>query len=101
MLLHANYIQIGKHVTIGKQCILAQQNAIGPSYTMQDATLADTQSARGPIIGDHVLFGVGSAAFGSIRIGNYTKIGINTAVEKDFPDHAILIGVPAKNVNLG
>lgn len=96
MLLHANYIYIGRNVTIGERCILAQQNVITPAYTADK--VADLQI--GPMIGDDVLFGVGSAAVGAIKIGHRSKVGINSAIEKDFPDDAILIGVPAKNINL-
>ncbi len=97
LLLHANYIAIGKNVTLGKQCILVQQNTIGPAYTLETTA---PPSEQGPMIGDNVLFGVGCAVFGNITIGNNSKISINSAVDKSFPENAVLVGVPAKNLQL-
>jgi serine O-acetyltransferase len=94
LLLHASYVNIGKNVTIGKNCILAHQNTIGPSFVVE----ADGSASEiGPVIGDHVLLGVGSAVFGNITIGSGTKVGVNSAVDKSFPDNAVLVGVPARN----
>lgn len=97
LLLHANYVYIGKNVTLGKNCILAQQNAICPSY------IIGTQQAPspiGPTIGDNVLLGIGSTVIGNITIGHHSKISVNSAVDKSFPDNAVLVGVPAKNLSL-
>ncbi|MDI1297807.1 hypothetical protein [Methylotenera sp.] len=97
LMLHPNYIFIGKNVVLGKRCILAQQNSIGPAYVIEtEAGVSD----QGPIIGDDVLCGVGCAIFGNISIGSRSKISVNTAVDKSFPSNAILIGVPAKNLSL-
>lgn len=97
LMLHPNYIFIGKNVQIGKRCIFAQQNAIGPAYVFEsEATISD----KGPVLGDDVLCGVGSAIFGNINVGSRTKVSVNTYVEKSFPDNALLIGVPAKNLSL-
>lgn len=94
LLLHASYINIGKNVTLGKNCILAHQNSIGPSFTIE----AEVESSEmGPVIGDHVLFGVGSVVFGNITVGSHSKIGVNAAVDKSFPENAVLVGVPARN----
>lgn len=95
LLLHANYIFIGKNVTLGAYCILAQQNAICPSYLLHSQ---QESSEQGPIIGNHVLFGVGSTVIGNISLGDHTKISVNSSVDKSFPNHGILVGVPAKNL---
>jgi serine O-acetyltransferase len=97
LLLHANYIHIGKNVTIGTHCILAQQNAICPAYILSSKHEA---SEKGPTIGNHVLFGVGSTVTGNITIGHRCKISVNSAVDKSFPDSGILVGVPAKNLSI-
>lgn len=94
LLLHASYINIGKHVAIGKNCILAHQNSIGPAYMIESE---DMVSDQGPTIGERVFFGVGSVAFGNITIGDDAKIAANSAVDKSFPAKAVLVGVPAKN----
>lgn len=94
MLLHASYIHIGKHVTIGKNCILAHQNSIGPAYIFETD---ESASDQGPVIGERVFFGVGSVVFGNLTIGDDTKIAANSAVDKSFPEKSMLVGVPAKN----
>jgi len=102
LILHANYIFIGKNVTIGERCILAHQNAIGPAFEIQQTKdqVDISQLQQGPTIGDRVLFGVGSTVSGNITIGSDSKIGINSAVEKSFPANSTLVGVPARNLNL-
>jgi len=97
LLLHANYIHVGKNVTIGKNCIFAHQNVVGPAYVLEvDGVASDI----GPVIGDNVLFGVGSVVFGNISIGSHSTIGVNSAVDQSFPEKSVLIGVPAKNRNM-
>lgn len=49
-----------------------------------------------PEIGDHVAFGPGSKAFGSLTIGNNVFVAPNAVVTKDVPDNCIVGGVPAK-----
>jgi len=93
LLLHASYVNIGKNVTIGKNCIFAHQNSIGPAYVLTHESASD----MGPTIGDFVFFGVGCAVFGNITIGSHTTIGTNSAVDQSFPEKSVLIGVPAKN----
>ncbi len=92
-LLHANYINIGKNVTIGKHCIFAHQNSLGPAYIFEHENASDI----GPTIGDDVFLGVGCTIFGNISIGNETTVGANSAVDQSFPEKAVLIGVPARN----
>ena len=55
----------------------------------------DTHNAR-PVIGDHVAFGPGSKAFGSITIGNNVFVAPNAVVTKDVPENCVVGGVPAK-----
>lgn len=98
LLLHANYVNIGKNVKLGKRCVLTQQISIGPAFTMDETSTAKQQ---GPDIGDDVLIGVGASIFGAITIGSNSTIGINSAVDKSFPSKSVLIGVPAKNMSLG
>jgi serine O-acetyltransferase len=102
LLLHPNYIHVGKKVIIGKNCIMTQQISIGPSYIWQavDGEQAHIDLSKGPVLGDNVLLGVGCAIFGDISIGSHSKVSVNTAVDKSFPENATLVGVPAKNLRL-
>lgn len=49
-----------------------------------------------PTIGNNVSFGVGSKAFGAIKIGNNVFVAPNAVVTKDVPDNCVVAGVPAK-----
>ena len=53
------------------------------------------ESSR-PTIGDHVAFGPGAKAFGSLTIGNNVFVAPNAVVTRDIPDNVIVGGVPAK-----
>lgn len=97
LLLHANYINIGKNVTIGKNCIMAHQNSIMAAFKA-DRWL--DESDQGPTVGDHVLLGAGSSLYGAIEIGSYSKISANSAVDKSHPAYSVLFGVPARNFRL-
>ena len=49
-----------------------------------------------PCIGDNVIFGPGSKAFGNVSIGNNVFVAPNAVVTKDVPPNCIVGGVPAK-----
>jgi serine O-acetyltransferase len=53
-----------------------------------------------PKIGKNVYIGPGAKIFGKITIGDGSKVGANAVVNKDFPNSSILVGIPAKNINL-
>jgi len=96
MLLHANCIYIGSGVKIGERCILIHQNSIMASPFAIDAEGQGKDGA--PVIGDDFLLGGGASVVGNVTIGNDVKVSMNTTVNQDFPDHAVLLGVPARNI---
>jgi len=42
--------------------------------------------------------GSGAQVLGPIIVGEFAKIGANAVVTRDVPEHAIMVGVPAKNI---
>lgn len=93
-IMHPNYICIGPYVNIGKRCMMAHQNTITPTPFYEEGQ----QRAAGPTIGDDVMLGGGACIVGDVTIGNQVKISMNAAVDSSFQDHAVLFGVPAKNM---
>jgi serine O-acetyltransferase len=88
---HFGNIFIGHESQIGKFCNLSQENTIG---------VAGRGETRGePIIGDFVYIGPGAKIFGKILVGNHVAIGANAVVNKDIPDSAVVVGVPAKLIS--
>lgn len=92
-IFHSSYIFIGPNVTIGKNCLMAHQNTVTAS-PFYDAL----GSANGPTIGDNLLLGCGASIVGDITLGDHVKVTVNSTVDTSFPDHAVLIGVPARNI---
>lgn len=95
LIYHSSYVRIGPNVQIGKNCHLVHQVTImaSPFY---NAELG--RDRKGPVIGDGLLLGCGASVIGNITLGNNVKVSINSSVDESFPDEAVLIGVPARNV---
>ena len=52
---------------------------------------------RKPVeIGEYTFIGGGAAVMPGVKIGRGCVIGVNSVVTKDVPDHAIVVGSPAK-----
>lgn len=88
---HACGIIVHTEAQIGKNCSLAQQVTVGFG--------GRGPKAGTPRIGDGVYFGAGAKVFGNITVGHNVAIGANAVVNKDLPDNAVAVGVPAKVVS--
>jgi len=53
---------------------------------------------RHPTLKNNVVVGSGAQILGPVIVGEFAKIGANAVVTRDVPDHAIMVGVPAKNI---
>ena len=54
---------------------------------------------RHPTLEDNVVIGSGAQILGPVIVGKNAKIGANAVVTKDVPENAVMIGIPAKNIN--
>jgi acetyltransferase-like isoleucine patch superfamily enzyme len=74
------------------------------AYHMEDtdAAIMDQGAySKGPIkIGDRVWIGTGAIIPDVVTIGAGAVIGAGSVVTKDFPDNAIVAGVPAKVIRI-
>jgi serine O-acetyltransferase len=54
---------------------------------------------RHPTLENDVVVGSGAQVLGPVTVGKNAKIGANAVVTKDVPENAVMIGIPAKNIN--
>jgi serine O-acetyltransferase len=86
--------EIGDNVTIYHMVTLG---GISPSINSDN----QRQVKRHPTLKDNVVIGSGAQVLGPITIGENAKIGANAVITKDVPANAVMVGIPAKNVNKG
>jgi len=55
---------------------------------------------RHPTLKNNVVVGSGAQVLGPVIVGEFAKIGANAVVTHDVPEHAIMVGVPAKNIKI-
>ena len=84
--------EIGDNVTIYHMVTLG---GISPSIDSD----SQREIKRHPTLKDNVVVGSGAQILGPILIGENSKIGANAVVTKNVPENAIMIGIPAKNIN--
>ncbi len=97
---------IGRNFFIdhGMGVVIGETTEIGDNVTLfQGVTLGGTGKQRGkrhPTIGSHVVVGAGAKVLGPITIGDFVKIGANSVVLQDVPDHSTVVGIPGRIVRI-
>jgi serine O-acetyltransferase len=86
-LLHPTGVVVGKHVKIGKNCMVQDGVTLGGRGGTEDGH---------PTVGDNVQIGCGAKLLGPVVIGDSAKIGANAVVLNDVPDGATAVGIPAR-----
>ena len=79
---------IGREVIIGDNCTVYHQVTLGQ------------KNDKFPKIGDNVVIYPGAKVIGDIKIGNNVVIGANSVVLKEVPDNSIVVGIPARIINI-
>lgn len=88
---HATGVVIGETARIGKNVSMLHHVTLGGS--------GKKHGDRHPKIGDGVLIGAGATILGNVTVGDGVQIGACSLVLEDVPEHATVVGVPAKVVN--
>ena len=86
---HPYNVIINSHSYIGGNSVLRHNVTIGN---------LGKGSQDSPRIEYGASFGSGSSVIGPIHIGHHSKIGSNAVVTKSFPDNAVIVGIPGKNI---
>jgi len=84
--------EIKNNVTIYHMVTLG---GISPSINSDD----QRNVKRHPTLENNVVVGSGAQVLGPVIVGKNAKIGANAVVTKDVPENAVMIGIPAKNIN--
>ena len=50
------------------------------------------------MVGDDVIFGIQAMALGPVRIGNRARLGPAAVVNRDVPDDAVVLVLPANPI---
>ena len=104
--------EIGKNFFIdhGMGVVIGETSEIGDNVTIYHATTLGGISPsikseeqrdvkRHPTLKNNVVVGSGAQVLGPIIVGENAKIGANAVVTKDVPANAVMVGIPAKNIN--
>lgn len=97
--------KIGKRLFIdhGVGVVIGATSIIGDDCTIyQGVTLGGTGKESGkrhPTLLNQVMVGCGAKILGNITIGNHVKIGCNTVVVHDVPDHSTIVGTKGIIIN--
>ena len=99
--------RIGRALLIdhGGGVVIGETAEIGDQVTIyQGVTLGGTGFARGkrhPTVEDEVVIGSGAKLLGPIHVGRAAKIGANSVVIHDVPEHSTVVGNPGRPVRVG
>ena len=97
------FIDHGMGVVIGETSEIENNVTIYHSVTLggiSPSTNSGEQRGikRHPTLKNNVVVGSGAQILGPVIVGEFAKIGANAVVTHNVPEHAIMVGVPAKNI---
>jgi len=97
------FIDHGMGVVIGETSEIEDNVTIYHSVTLggiSPSTNSGEQIGikRHPTLKNNVVVGSGAQILGPVIVGEFAKIGANAVVTRNVPGHAIMVGVPAKNI---
>jgi serine O-acetyltransferase len=87
-ILHPSLgVVVNANTVCGEYLTLTGGNCIGGRESLQEGDIS---------LGSHVSLGANAVILGPIRLGSHVMIGAGAVVIHDAPDHATLVGVPAR-----
>jgi len=99
-------IEIHPGATIGRRffidhgmgIVIGETTEIGDDVTLyHGVTLGGTtweKTKRHPTLMDGVIVGAGAKVLGAITVGQQSRIGANSVVFRDVPEHSTVVGIP-------
>ena len=97
------FIDHGMGVVIGETSEIEDNVTLYHSVTLGGISPSINSSEqrgvkRHPTLKNNVVVGSGAQVLGPVIVGEFAKIGANAVVTRNVPEHAIMVGVPAKNI---
>lgn len=92
-----DWISIGENSNIQDLCVLHTDPGIALTLGA-NVSVGHGAVVHGATVGDNCIIGMGATLLNRCRIGNNSIVGANALIPegKEFPDHSLLVGVPAK-----
>ena len=108
-------VVVGPDVTIGNNCKVQNNVSIYKGVTLEDgvfcgpsmvftnvynprAEIRKMDEARPTLVKKGATIGANATVICGTTLGRYSFIGAGAVVTKDVPDHALMVGNPAKNI---
>ncbi|MGA6992724.1 MAG: serine O-acetyltransferase [Candidatus Deferrimicrobiaceae bacterium] len=92
----------GFFIDHGMGVVIGETAEIGKNVTLyHGVTLGGTSWRKGkrhPTIEDNVIIGANAAILGPIRVGENSKIGSGSVVNREVPPHSTVVGIPGRVV---
>jgi len=88
------FIDHGMGVVVGETAVIGDDCTLYHGVTLGGTTWEKVK--RHPTLGNNVVVGAGAKVLGPVEIGDYARIGSNSVVVKDVPDHATVVGIPGR-----
>jgi len=92
------FIDHGAGVVIGETAVIGNDVTLYHGVTLGGTSW--NKGKRHPTLEDGVMVGAGAKVLGPITVKKNARVGANSVVVKDVPEHRTVVGVPGKIVQL-
>lgn len=97
------FVDHGMGVVIGETAVLGDDVTLYHDVTLGGVSPSENSDMqrslkRHPTLRDGVIVGSGAQILGDITLGCNVRVGANSVVLKDVPDHTTVVGIPARVV---
>ena len=107
--------KFGRNIVVAAGAVISTDVHVGDSAIVNTAAVVDHECRLGTAVhvcpsatlagrvtvGDEAFVGLGANIIQCLTIGSHAIVGAGAVVIQDVPDHATVVGVPAKVIKLG